>query len=265
MRVSLTVTGIEVELVVPDGPLEQVVASRYAGFLGARSAAVCTLEIEPDDGLEANRLPTTAFVERAGGTHFEVAQPAFTGFFELRGRGIIRSAIGPGNIDEALRTLFALLAPFQDGLLLRATGLIEGGEAHVLAGPGTATMSNFSGGPSLAPPGGYVMVRRVAEGWVASSTPFQKSSDKTALPREARLARFSVMASRPFIDSEESARIVEDSVALPSSDEETRRIVHHLTTALAASVSWSCFPVDSPPGAEQQVVSVPDPAEVAWQ
>jgi hypothetical protein len=264
MRTSLNITGIEVELVVPAGPLERIVAGRYAGFLGAPSAVACTLEIEPDGGLEASGLPATVAVERAAATRFEVAHPDFTGFFELRGRGRIRSAIAPESIDEALRTLFALGAPIHDGLLLRATGLIEHGRAHVFAGSGQATMSNLPG-PSLARSGGYVMVRRVGDGWVASSTPFQRSSDEIALPREARLVRLCVADGHPPVDSEQWARIVEDNVALPSSDDETRRVVHRLTHALAASMPWSRLAADPLPGAEPQVASDHDPMEVVWQ
>lgn len=267
MRASLTITGIEVELVVPAGPLERIVAGRYAGFLGAPSAAVCTLEIEPSGGLEAGNPPTTALVESRGATRFEVAHPNFRGFFELQGRGKIRSAVAPGTMDDALRTLFALLAPLHDGLLLRATGLIERGRAHVFAGAGTTTVSE-SPGPSLAPPGGYVMVRRVADVWVAGSTPFQKSTDDTGLPREARLARLCALVvadGHPLIHSEQLARIVEDNVALPSSDDEARRAVHDLTTALAASVPCTPLPLDPLPGPDQRLVSVPDSAEVTWQ
>jgi hypothetical protein len=255
MRTVLNITGIEVELVVPPGPLEQIVAGRYAGFLGAPGGAVCTLEIEPNGGVEAGAAPTTPVVERAGGHRFEVAHPDFAGFFELRGRGAIRSVAGADAIDDALRTLFALLAPFHQGLLLQATGLIEGGGAHVFAGAGAAIVGRPSS-VGLALPGGYVMVRRVADAWMAGSTPFQDGTQQLRLPRQARLAQLSL-----------AGEALEDNVVLPNTDDGTRRAVRQLTSALATSMLYAPLPLDPLPGSDQRVVALREPAEVTnrWQ
>jgi hypothetical protein len=208
-------------------------------------------------------------VERRTVTRFDVAHSDFAGSFELKGVGMVRIAVAPGAADEALRTLFALLAPFHEGLLLRGTGLIERGRAHVFAGPGAAAVSD-SPGPRLALPGGYVMVRQIADGWVAGSTPFQKCTDQVGFPREGRLARLGalVAADGHFpMGSEQLARIVKENVLLPSSDDESRRAVQALTTSLVASMPCTPMLPDSLPGSDQRLVSVADPAEVTngWQ
>jgi hypothetical protein len=260
MRASLTVAGIEVELVVPAGPLERIVASRYAGFLGALNTAVCILELEPAGGFDVAGPTIDGLLERRTATCFEASHSHFDGSFELKGRGTIRTAVSPGATDDVLRTLFALLAPVHDALLLHATGSIDRGRAQVFVGPEATAMSD-SLGSLLALPGGYVMVRRVADGWVAGSTPFHKCADRPGFPREARLAGLGALVATDGlfpIDTKQFARVIEESVALPSSDDDVRRSVQALATALAASLPCTPMPFDPRPSHDLRLASVSD-------
>jgi hypothetical protein len=238
MRASLSIGGVGVDLFVAAGPVERLVAARYAGFLGAPGGSACALELECGDLVAGYRHRGPARIERTAATRFVAFHPDFRGFFDLRGRGRIRTAASVSAVDEALRTLFAVLAPVHDALLLRASGVIAGGQAHVVTTPGAEVLYDPAL-PTLASPGGYVMVQRCPQGWSASSTPFQPLGPNR-LPREGDLARLHVGGGR-----------LEDSVVSPSDDGLVAAAVDDLVAALGGFASRLARP--------------PAPAGVVWQ
>lgn len=246
MRASLTITGIEVELSIPAGPLETIAAGRYAPFLGETRAPVCSLRVEAFAGLrQVVPVPdgADAVVQRESATVYRVGHPGFLGRFDLDGAGDLRSEPGAAALDDGLRTLFALLAPRHDGFLLTARGVIGADGAHLFAGPAALGRMALPGDGEDRPVliDGYVMVRRLDGAWLAGSTPFRTSAEAPGPPREARLARLWALRSCPAAepcppDTGAALHAVMDSAYVPGRESEARRAVLDLAVDLAAVV-----------------------------
>jgi hypothetical protein len=188
MRASITIGGIEVALATPAGALEQVVAERYAPFLGACLSPACFLAIEPSVTEDEDRA-TTAFLEPVGETEFRIDRPGLLGRFDIVGDGVVRVGTNPRHVDDLLKTVFGLLAPHHEALMLRATGVIGDRGAHVFMGdPATPELLRLVRARAFFAPG-LVVVRRETSGWLAASTPFCGEYQTTCPPRELRLDR----------------------------------------------------------------------------
>lgn len=244
MRASLTIGGIEVALSTSAGALEAAVAERYAPFLGAVEAPICSLTLEPSPGVERPSTPDDTIVERMGETTFRVVHPGLCGRFDLVGVGSVQVAANPYALDNCLQILFGLLAPRHDALMLYATSVISNDRAHVFIGPaGTSTLTRLAGDrPVLTD--GLVLVRRERDGWLAASTPFWAAYDKPGPPRESTLGRLwslrcaaADVAGAPGL---EDARLaVVEHTFLPTAEAETRRFALALATQFAADVPFS--------------------------
>ena len=263
MRASLTITGIEVEVSVPAGPLETIVAGRYATFLGALDAPVCSLHIQP--GKVPQRLLTSVgsavpLVEREGDTTFRVAHPSFFGTLDLEGQGSLHSAADPVGLDYALRILFALLAPRHGAFMLNACGVISEGGAHVFAGPAGAGKSWVAGlaGDRPVLTDGYVMVRHQEGAWMAGSTPFWSTFDQPGPPRESKLARLWSLRPSPAVEPcpPESGAVlhtVMENAVFPLRETEARRAVLDLAVELALAVPTSKLFLDATSDVWQEI------------
>ena len=201
MKASLTIIGIEVEVSVPAGPLETIVADRYAPYLGATQHPVCSLRIDDAMGPTSSQAGGALVAEREARLTFRVTHPSFRGVFDLEGPGGIRCTADPQGLDVALRSLYALLGPCHEALLLNGSAVIGGNEAQVFAGIAGAR-APFLIDPGRRRPlfgGGYVMVRRMPDGaWWVGSTPFGAGSGRPDPPREARLARLWSLSPTPL-------------------------------------------------------------------
>lgn len=244
MRASLTIGGIEVALSTPAGALEATVAQRYAPFLGAVEAPVCSLTLEPSQGVERRLKPDAALVERVGETTFRVAHPGLSGCFDLAGASSVRVAANSYALDHCLRLLFGLLAPRHDALMLHATSVIGNNGAHVFTGPaGIATLTRLAGDrPVLTD--GLVLVRREPGGWLAASTPFWAEHEKPVSPRESALSRLwsllSVEGNEAETDEFRSAHLaVVDHTFLPTADPDLQSAALRLAARLADDIPFS--------------------------
>jgi len=246
MKTSLTIAGIEVALSIPHNSLETIVAGRYAPFLGAVSAPVCSVRIEPADGLWGVK-PSEIEVERGPGAAFQVAHPGFFGVIELEGEGSLRCVASSFALDDALRVLFALIGPSHGALMLNAAGIISGSGGHVFVGPQGAGRSTVTAlaGPRPVLTDGSVMVRRLADdSWLAGSTPFWTGHEIPGQPRDVRLARLwslhpsAAIHSLPS-DAGASLRLVVENMFLPTADPDFRRVALALACELASSVPFS--------------------------
>lgn len=248
MRASLTITGLEVELSVPAGPLETIAAGRYAPFLGETRSPVCSVRVEPEASLrrlapvEGSADPV---VERLSGAVFSVAHPRFFGRFDLEGAGELHSASEAEALDHGLRILFALLAPRHGGFMLLASGVIGDDGAQVFAGADGARLAMAGiGGDRPVMIDGYVMVRRLDGTWRAGSTPFWTSFEPPGSPREAQLTRLWALRTCPATepsqpDSGAALHAMMDSVYVPTHEPDSRRAVLDLAVELAAEVPSS--------------------------
>jgi len=255
MRASLTIGGIEVAVRAPDGPLESVLADRYAAYLGAVVDPVCSVRFESSGVAVGLIAPVVAAVDDVNAREVRVTHPDFDAAVDLEGRGIVRTAHDPYTIDHFLRLLFALLAPRHEALLLRACGVIANGRAHVLvgaSGDATALMARHAGSrPVLSDE--LVMVRRVDGAWTGASTPFWNGRAFLEPPRRAPLA--GVWLLQPAadnivvaMDQFSALRVALEHAVLPSTDARGRAGVFPLAADLARAVHSGearCFTPDS--------------------
>jgi hypothetical protein len=240
----LTIGGIEVALSTPAGALEVAVAERYAPFLGAVEAPVCSLTLEPSQGSDGPPAPAATLVERVGETTFRVVHPGLFGWLDLAGVGNVHVGPYPYALDSALRLLFGLLAPRHDALMLHATSVISNNNAQVFTGPaGTSTLTQLAGDrPVLTD--GLVLVRRERDGWLAASTPFWAAYDQPGPPREAKLNRlWSLLPAGAEVaegPAPEAARLaVTERLFLPTAEPEIHRVALDLVADLTDSVPFS--------------------------
>jgi hypothetical protein len=248
MRASLTIGGIEVALSTSAGPIEAAVAERYAPFLGAVDAPVCSLTLEPAQGVESPPAPAATLVERVGETTFRVVHPGLFGWFDLAGGGSVHVSPNPYALDNALRLLFGLLAPRHDALMLHASSVISTSGTHVFTGPaGKSALTRLAGDrPVLTD--GLVLVRREPDGWLAASTPFWAAYDQPGPPRESKLSRlWSLLPPGTEVDGHAAFEVahlaVMQHVYLPTAEPEVHHAALDLAADLAEAVPFSglCF------------------------
>lgn len=249
MKASLTIVGIEVALSVPSGPLETIVARRYAPFLGAVEIPVRSLVVLADPALDSGRHLGEAVVDRQPDGTYRVIHPGFRILMGPDGIGSVHCAPDPGTIDHALRTVFALLAPVYGSLLVEASGVLGGGGVDIFVGgaPADDPPVDSLAGCQPVPTNAYVMLHRAADGtWLAATTPFSNSQNRPGAPREARLSR--IWAQRDESDSEPSAADAQATVDLlmriavvPGVDEAACLAVRDLALDLAAVVPLSAL------------------------
>jgi hypothetical protein len=236
MRASLDVAGIEVELSVAAGPLEVVIATRYARFLRSVQTPACALRLEPSTGLRTIG-PSLPVVQRSGQTRFDLAHPAFSGTFDLAGDGVLWTAVELPAADVALGIVFALVAPEHHGILMQAAGAIRARKAGIYLGSAAASMVRDLAEPALGE--GPILVRRLpGSGWVAAATPFGASRPEITPPRMALLDRI-WLQRRPAHDMTEVRDVVAEvalSAVMPTTDSGIRDSVLALSQQLVAAV-----------------------------
>ena len=243
MRASLTIGGIEVALSTPAGALEALVAERYAPFLGAVEAPVCSLTLEPSSGVERPLTPDETIVERVGETTFRVGHPGLFGWFDLAGVGSVHVAADSYALDNCLRLLFGLLATRHDALMLHATSVMSNNGAHVFTGPaGTSALTRLAGDrPVLTD--GLVLVRREVVGWLAASTPFWAAYQKPGPPLESTLSHlWSLSVEGNMTETDESGAARQAVAAytfLPTADPDFQSAATRLAAHLAGDVPFS--------------------------
>ena len=246
MRSSLTVGGIEVELRVPAGPLEVLVAERYAPFLGAVREPVCTLAVTSTGIVGKEDNPPLADLAGAGTDVVEATHPDWRATFALDGQGELCSSEDEVTLDHAFRVLFALLAPRNDALMLHSCGLISGSVANVFAGEsgaGKSTLASMGGTRPLLSDE-HVLVRRRQQEWVAASTPFWGSYKRPGPARQAPLARLWALEQWPTNQVvpgsvETCLRTALDNAVLPCGDPAIKTAVFDVACDLAEDVPSS--------------------------
>jgi hypothetical protein len=243
VRSSLTVGGIEVELRVPRGPIEPIVAERYGPFLGAVVDPVCSLRVASTGVEQGEPNPPLATVTGAATDLVGLQHPDFSASFALEGEGDLTVAENPFTIDHAFRVLFGLLAPRHDAVMLHSCGLISGGVANVFAGEsgaGKSTLASMAGSRPLLSDE-HVLVRKAGTEWVAASTPFWGSYAKPGPARQAPLERLWSLVQWPInqirvTDSEATLRTALDNAVLPCADPGIKSAVFDVACRLAEDV-----------------------------
>ena len=240
MHASITIGGIEVAMRTPPNWLEDAIARRYAPFLGAVEAPVCSLTLEPSQDEYGMGVVS---LERVGQNRFSFSRPGVVGCLDLAGAGSVRVDTTGIGLDDALRLLFGLLAPSHDAILIHGTTVIVKNFAHVFTGPlGGAGISRLRPDQTILTDE-LVMVRKERTGWLAGSTPFRASGEQAGMPREMKLARLWSLIGGENNPEDPARDLAESSlfrhVLVPAADQEIHRRARELADAVASDVPLS--------------------------
>lgn len=244
MHASLTIGGIEVALTMPAGPLELVVAERYAPFLGAVDTPVCSLTLESNRRDESHVEPKVTLIERFEMAKFRFVHPGMFGLVDITSHGIIDIGPSPSALDAGLCLLFGILAPHHDALLLRATSGLGDDGAHVFVGASESQVACVEDIRATMTDG-LVMVRREQAGWLAASTPFRASRQEPGPTRENRLSRLWHMAAAESAEVD-PRQLIADHTFLATADVECRQRAAWVAEAISTDVPMSVLRFDSP-------------------
>jgi hypothetical protein len=244
VRAGLRIGGIEVDVIAPRGPLENVILDRYAPYLGAVTNPVCQVTFESSGtSVGASHSPMAA-VSVGAGPHVSIAHVDFMAELSLEGEGSVRVATNPYTVDHFFRILYAFLAPRHEALLLHACGVITRGHAEVFAGEsgaGKSTLVSLAGNrPVLSDE--HVLVRYADGAWFGASTPFWGSYAQPGPSREAPLGTLWGIRQAAWPEVHRLApldglRLALDHAVLPGPDPTLKRTVFDVAVELARDVS----------------------------
>jgi hypothetical protein len=178
----LRVAGMEIAVRTAAGPLETLLCSRYAAYLG-------TIE-RPDSRLDLSALRRRRDVANElsvtfDGKEVRLDHPMLEARLTSRGHGNAHVAAHPAAVDTLLAAVAALLAPPRGCLLLAGTGVISRGRGHLIVGKRAETdelIGRAAGRPIIQPP--CVAVRDQGS-WMLMSTPFATGSVARVAPLRA--------------------------------------------------------------------------------
>jgi hypothetical protein len=174
-EIAVEVGGMPILLRTEDGAFRELLASRYAGFVGSSS--------HPRFEFDVDLVPPSAEMDSDEDVHVEMREGEWRlqrGDFRARwdpgaGRGCIRQSANPYSIDSVLRIVHTLILAREGGFLLHAASAVRGGRAFLFSGVSGSGKTTIS---RLAPPDVILLtdevsyVRRDGNGYRACGTPF---------------------------------------------------------------------------------------------
>ena len=147
-EITLEIGGMPILLHMQDASFRQLLALRYAGFVGSPSPPKFEFDVEltaplADDPDEDVRVQMRDGVWR-------LRRGDFRAHWDPRaGRGHIRQSANPYSIDSVLRIVHTLILAREGGFLLHSAGAIRNGRAFLFSGVSGAGKTTIS---RLAPP-----------------------------------------------------------------------------------------------------------------
>jgi hypothetical protein len=173
-EIAVEIGGQPILLRTQDPLFREMLAHRYAGFVGTSTCAGFTFDIDlvapraeiPEENL---RLETHDGVWRLRRGDF------WAEWDPRRGRGRVQQSAYPHAIDSVLRIVHTLLLARQGGFLLHAASSIRGDRAFLFSGASGAGKTTLS---RLAPPDAKLLtdeisyIRRDGDAYRACGTPF---------------------------------------------------------------------------------------------
>lgn len=252
MRAGFRLGGVEIELRVPEGALEQVVTRRWAAFLGTTEDPVCSVLIKATRPTAADPWDGPV-VERLGSSRVVLRHRQMRGEIDLSGDGQVELGPGAETLDVFLKLVFSFLTPSTAAVLLDASGAISGGRSHLFVdangGPVPAAVERLEESRPVLSPCAVVLYR--PDGcWWAGSTPFGAGVDgwpARAAPLEGvwTWTVGSQLEVRP-LERLGSLRAVMDNAVQACPDDSLRTAVFGLAADVAGSVPSASITV--PPG-----------------
>lgn len=176
---TIEIGGIAIRL-RPDKPgFDEVLSTRYAGFLGEHALPSTEFEVllqgsavSAESELKVSKRGSLWRIERGDlAAEWNVASR----------RGWIRQQPNPYSIDAALRVVHTLLLAEEGGFLLHASSVVRNGRAFLFTGVSGAGKTTIS---QLAPEDATLLtdeisyIRRSGDGYHAYGTPFAGSLQK---------------------------------------------------------------------------------------
>jgi hypothetical protein len=243
MRAGLSIGGIEVEVSAARGPIEAILADRYAPFLGAVTNPVCSVHFEANGKAIGEVTPPMADIDDVMARNVTINHIDFTAELDLEGAGKCLTASDPFTVDHFFRLLFATLAPRHDAIMVHACGVITGSRAHVFAGESGAGKSTLASLAEYRPllSDEHVMLRNLDGTWIGASTPFWGSYAKPGPARHAPLGALWTLRQWPqhevqTLTSADCLRIAVENAVVPNSDPRIKFAIFNVAAELALAV-----------------------------
>jgi hypothetical protein len=174
-EIAVEIGGMPILLRTQDSSFRELLASRYAGFVGS--------SLRPKYEFDVDLVPASAGMESEEDVHVErqhgqwqLRRGDFRAQWDPRaGRGRIRQSANPYSIDSVLRIVHTLILAREGGFLLHAASAIRNGRAFLfsgVSGAGKTTISRLAPADVMLLTDEISYVRRSAAGYQACGTPF---------------------------------------------------------------------------------------------
>lgn len=176
-QITVEIGGMPILLHTQDDAFRQMLARRYAGFVGSTLPPRYEFEVELATP-PVNAPDQEVRVEMQNGT-WRLRRGDFRAQWNPEaGRGHIRQSANPYSIDSVLRIVHTLILAREGGFLLHSAGAIRNGRAFLFSGVSGAGKTTIS---RLAPPDVTLLTDEVSYirrnndgdvGYRACGTPF---------------------------------------------------------------------------------------------
>ena len=174
-EIAVEIGGTPILLRTADASFREMLAGRYAGFIGSKQNSRFELNVNLSSSSANTASDEDVRVDVTDGV-WQLRRGDFRAQWDPRlGRGDVRQAANPYSIDAVLRILHSLLLAQEGGFLLHAASAIRNGRAFLFSGVSGAGKTTSA---SLAPQDAKLLtdeisyVRKTTEGYTACGTPF---------------------------------------------------------------------------------------------
>jgi hypothetical protein len=185
--VTVEIGGLGVRLWPSKPGFDQVLATRYSGFLNSHARPACEFDVllqtpptVVDDDVRVSRCGARWRLQR--GDFLAEWNPAAS-------RGWVKQVPNPYSIDTVLRIVHTLLLADAGGFLLHASSVVRNGRAFLfsgVSGTGKTTISRLAPCDAVLLTDEISYVRRDGNGYRAYGTPFagelQKPGENVSAP-----------------------------------------------------------------------------------
>ena len=173
-EITVEIGGMPILLHMQDDSFRQLLAQRYAGFVGSPSRPRFEFEIELT-APSGHDPDADVRVQMQNGV-WRLRRGDFRAHWDPRaGRGRIRQSANPYSIDSVLRIVHTLILAREGGFLLHSAGTIRNRRAFLfsgVSGAGKTTISRLAPADVTLLTDEVSYIRRTDDGYHACGTPF---------------------------------------------------------------------------------------------
>ena len=232
-EIAVNIGGMPILLRTHDSSFREMLATRYAGFVGSAQDPKFSLDVDvvtPSPEMSSNE---------------DVQVTMKDGFWKLRrgdfradwdprlGNGKVRQTANPYSIDAVLRILHSLLLAREGGFLLHAASAIRNGRAFLfsgVSGAGKTTISSLAPGDVTLLTDEISYVRKITQAYEACGTPFTGELARLGENCAARLETVFLLAQGPenkieHVGPAEAVRAILRNILFFAENDELVRLV----------------------------------------